>query len=56
MVLEYQTEALVSRGHFMGQGLVSEAFLLALVSVLDWTDWGFLIKTGQESAYTVIIR
>lgn len=36
--------------------LESEALLLGPVSVSDWTDWGFLIQTSQDSADTVITR
>lgn len=41
---------------FKGHGLDSdsEAFLLGLVSVSDWTNSGFLIKTGQDSAISTM--
>lgn len=49
---------LVSRTLLQGLGRVSasDVFLLGLVSVSDWTDSGFLIKTGQDSVNTAMTR
>lgn len=56
VVLQYLRLLLVSGPLFQGSSHVldSKALFLSLVSVLDWTYSGFLIKTSRGSANTTM--